>query len=410
MAQFYIIRRIGEGQWESIGVSFGNGDEAQAYVQGRNADAKKRKSRERFRVERVLGTDEEEAGRKWRERERRRFETKQYKAVAWATEPWFLGSKYADLHYIHLSEHEGGMVAYTKDEDAGMGDRQTRVRPGKYLKEYFGNVLKEPEIAKWCAVMGTTVGDSDLKFATTPDDIIRVYRRGPHSCMKAHKSSGVYGGFDLAVAYIERDGKITARTVCWPAKKRYVRIYGDGTRLQRALHDEGYSPSIDMRGARISRIPYGKFGFVMPYCDFAGVCRDEFTYLRLGYGDIPAYGQDSGHVSSLKACQKCNRLYRIECRCSVDHCWYCGGQTNGQTKDLDNEYVCQTCIANKKMRYARCCDRYLPAEDRECNCKEPQLQLIKEIYSGQKVLGWMLPALMVADGLAMAAWMTGGLG
>jgi hypothetical protein len=50
----------------------------------------------------------------------------------------------------------------------------------------------------------------------------------------------LYGSGDFAVAYIEQNGEITARAVCAPARKVYVRVYGDEARLDKLLQDAGF--------------------------------------------------------------------------------------------------------------------------------------------------------------------------
>ena len=56
----------------------------------------------------------------WHEREQNRLRLNHAFTV-----PFFVSSKYID-HYVHLSVDTPGMLAYTKDVESGIQDRQTR--------------------------------------------------------------------------------------------------------------------------------------------------------------------------------------------------------------------------------------------------------------------------------------------
>ena len=111
------------------------------------------------------------------------------------------------------------MVAFTEDAAKGAADRQTRLKVGVYLTRYFGDVLSSDAIRDIATAFTAEREEHTIMFAATADEIERVYTSGPHSCM-AHAASDyassihpvrVYAAGDLQVAYIERDGNITAR-------------------------------------------------------------------------------------------------------------------------------------------------------------------------------------------------------
>src|SRR5262245_15709183 len=77
----------------------------------------------------------------WRNRETRRFEDKTYIDVPWLWADWYQNSPLKPLHFAHLSLQMPGMVAYTPTEEHGIQDRQLRVRPAKYLQDFFGTHL-----------------------------------------------------------------------------------------------------------------------------------------------------------------------------------------------------------------------------------------------------------------------------
>src|SRR4051812_41156590 len=63
----------------------------------------------------------------WRERETKRFRDKTYTQVPW-TGRW--RDNYPD-HFVHVSKKELGKVAFTEDEEKGLLNRKTRMRPGR---------------------------------------------------------------------------------------------------------------------------------------------------------------------------------------------------------------------------------------------------------------------------------------
>jgi hypothetical protein len=87
-----------------------------------------------------------------------------------------------------------------------------------------------------------------------------------------------YATGDFGVAYLERHGSITARSVVVPERKLYVDIYGDYDRLSAALKNAGYRRSDrrdDFLGLKLKAIkrqdePYrDRPGYwVRPHLDF----------------------------------------------------------------------------------------------------------------------------------------------
>lgn len=235
---------------------------------------------------RSVATDEN-----WKEREAARFRDGTYYPCPWDSEPWWHGSGPDKEHFAHVAIEKSSMVAFTKDEEAGMADRQKRMSPGGYLTEYFGDVLTGQQIRAWSAEFSIQFDPAQLKFAKSAEEISHVYQNGPDSCMSAgiHKYSSnkkhpsvAYAGPDLAVAYLEDNDRILARSVVWPEKKIYVRFYGDVERLRAALERQGYKQG-DLSGARMARIPFVVEGkskrFVFPYLDRNNFVTDDGEYL-----------------------------------------------------------------------------------------------------------------------------------
>lgn len=220
--------------------------------------------------------------RNWKQRERDRFDRGDYMHVPWN------GQHYSEpdaitWHYPHLSIKTPGLLAYTKTEEHGVLDRQTTIKPGKYLTEFWSKYLTTDQIASYVAQC--VAYTADLQLAQTPKDCETIYIHGPRSCMSrsANRYQGhvhparVYAGphSDLTIAY-QGDlsaGKVSARCVVWPAKKIAVRVYPDmNAPLVHVLKAAGYtiesSYSDVLEGAKITAIEDSNdHGFIMPYID-----------------------------------------------------------------------------------------------------------------------------------------------
>jgi hypothetical protein len=167
----------------------------------------------------------------------------------------------ADLHLVrHLDPKAKGQ---TNDKGELFFDYRkdfTTQKPGKFLTTFFADKLTTPRIADLAADFRTQGTPPKLNFARTADEIEDIYNRGPSSCMKKSKaefhgainSVRSYAGPDLAVAYLDKAGgkTVSARAICWPAKKIYGRMYGDSIALQFALTAAGYT---DVYSGKVAR-------------------------------------------------------------------------------------------------------------------------------------------------------------
>ncbi len=220
----------------------------------------------------------------WREREAARFEQDLYKVPAWSQARfWIQRPPNLIDHFAHVSTDDTRMIAFTEDEAKGEADRQTRIKPGRYLKRYFSNVLDDKRIAylaEWFASGARPLVDvsGGLELAKTSDEIVDVYASDIESCMAYEKCVRVYGAGDLAVAvWRDADGEVAARCLCWPARGVYGRVYPDVDECDFAcalvqamgaqgwvherVHDQGFG------GARILMIRTADDDYVMPYLD-----------------------------------------------------------------------------------------------------------------------------------------------
>lgn len=340
-----------------------------------NDGAKSLSQTTRFTVRKIA----EDKGDEWRKREQHRFETGAYKYV-----PWHDALKAIKDHYVHISIDDPCLVSYTPDADHGAADRQMRTTPARYLKKFYD--MSDPDIAGWSAKFMSA--DNKLLFAETADDIEWVYTHGPSSCMagdadsyqtKGVHPSRVYAAGDLAVAYMQRGGRVTARVVCWPAKKIIGRVYGDVDRILVLLDKKGFY-SGDLTGAKILKIPVARKSeqgtpYVCPYIDGLGCVTDKGDHFVLG-GDYHAIGASNTdgclYLPKMMKCPRCEGEYRDNdarsirtspdepnlywCRtCANAHsviCDHCGYRTPGETgTTVGGRSICQRCLT----RYYREC-------------------------------------------------------
>jgi hypothetical protein len=207
----------------------------------------------------------------WRRREQRRFDLNEYEAL-----PWDL--PVIEDHYAHVSVEDGAKVAFTPSPEKGMVDVQVRMKPGRYLTKFYPH-LSADKVRAYAIALDKAIG---VRFAVTTADIVRVYLNGPNSCMSHATNTyasnpihpcAVYGDSDLQLAYLgakdisEPDFRASARALVWPAKKIWVRIYGDEGRLSAALEELGYSESDSFEGATINVLRTDNGKLVLPYLD-----------------------------------------------------------------------------------------------------------------------------------------------
>lgn len=270
-------------------------------------------------------------------------------------------------HFPHLSIKTPGLVAYTKNDEHGVQDRQTAVKPGRYLEEFFKDRFTSEQIAFYIEQCKATT--SDLQIARSESDIVAIYSKkdcGFSSCMQFKHSVeydfqtatengyrkhpvAVYGDSDLAVAYMgDIAGKITARCVIWPDKKKYTRVYGDAT-LQQILRGNGYTHTTSLIGARVRYIRSGS-GVILPYIDGLSCASRDGDWIILdnegdyqcdhtsGYGcdaqddshdDDSDYGDDDNDYT----CERCNESYAY------------GSMTSGEA----NYHHCDDCLASRML-------------------------------------------------------------
>ena len=284
---------------------------------------------------------------KWRERECERV-----RAGVYIPTPWSGYDRFPD-HFAHMSVKQPGMIAYTENDEKGIADRQTTIKPGRYLEQFYSDWTK--------AVRDRYCGDCSaefqtLQFASTADEIEAVYTadNAPDSCMShgLDEYSGhchpvrVYGGkhSDLVIAWcgdLDKD-TVKARAICWPDKKRYGRVYGHESLLRSLLEAEGYSNG-SMKGAKVAAIKDDNgHGWIMPYIDgisVAKLAKDQKSFV-LGEG-------------STTTCETCGTTHNEP---EYDFtCDTCGG--NFTDDDYAGDGLCNACDEHM-ITCAECNGRY----------------------------------------------------
>lgn len=312
----------------------------------------------------------------------------EYRNLIWENERWWQSNSHIwGLHYPHIATADPNMLAFTESEDKGERDIQTRVRPGRYLKKFFGDILTDKQIAyfaNWQAT-GTRENPWDsltVEFARTKAEIACVYRHGPYSCMRgpfrnlsAHPCT-VYAAGDLAVAYLPRSPTynghghqvtVLARALCWPERKVFGRIYPspdyhreDGFNdyvecdlareaLRNKLKALGWTSTYegedgeDFNGARLLRIEEGNDNFLMPYLDGEYGVRGGRSGEESGYWIMSNDGYDY-------ACNETSGLIDEECEPEpYATCECC-------QEDIYSEYDCNEEVHVGRHTETWCCN------------------------------------------------------
>ncbi len=265
----------------------------------------------------------------WHAREKERFTDGKYFPVPWSDHDRCYE------HFAHLSIETAGLVAYTKTDEHGVSDRQTRVKPGKYLQEFYSDIDRQT-IAEWIAQC--TAQYTQLAIARSTADIVAVYVNGPRSCMAgddgfesdAHPCSA-YGESDLGVAYTGPIDKVSGRCIVWPEKMLHSNIYGDEYVLQSLLKAAGFTRG-SMRGARIRLIRCDS-GYVVPYVDGCTHGSADGKWIVIGSGDINLHNTDGvSPDEEMERCANCNEQYDGD-NYSTPYCQSC----------YDDSYHCEHC-------------------------------------------------------------------
>lgn len=217
---------------------------------------------------------ENAASTNWRGWMQWRFHTGEYVKPVWKDEEW--ANDFPD-HFAHPSAQDPYRIAYIADQTQGLRDKFVVTTPGRYLTQFYSHKLTAVEISRWATKFDS---EAELVFYSTPEEIAEGYKSGISSCMsyqdshfrsKVHPTT-IYGAGDFQLAILKRANRSVGRALVLPAKKRWVRLYGDTNRMADQLSALGYRQGtpMDFVGARLLRMDQvfsDAPGVVMPYLD-----------------------------------------------------------------------------------------------------------------------------------------------
>jgi hypothetical protein len=321
----------------------------------------------------------------WKKRELQKFSNGQYQPCVWQDEKWYTDAKEKvfDKFFPHISLTNTSVIAFTETPEKGMQDIQTPIKPGKFLQRFFGKVLSADEITEWAnRHTEEWAKGPQLKLASTPEEITAVYEMnsGFTSCMQKPVNhfeplinpTRVYANGDLKLGYItDKSGKLLARALVWPEKKKVGRIYGDDYRFRAAVKETlGFETKSNngtydtFAGAKLERIEYEN-GFVVPYIDGQAYIADMGDHLVIngqsGSRVGEAHNQNGIMAGGGKTCARCaqpikKRYHRVITNSSrLDHhdrwcasCWANYGlavEHEGNTLKVYREAFKRTIVA-----------------------------------------------------------------
>lgn len=183
-------------------------------------------------------------------------------------------------HFPHISIDEPSMVAYTPNPEYGVRDRQVRTKVGRYLQQFYGDLITSEQIRS----MANGTKQLNLEFDS---DIRAAYLRGGRdgvtSCMTHpaghcnYSIRGDYhpvdvyqtGAFKVALLHDGFNNEICARALVHEPSRVFVRCYGrEANTLQDRLMEESYSEQNGWDdGIRLRLIRDDDDNVVVPYMD-----------------------------------------------------------------------------------------------------------------------------------------------
>lgn len=252
--------------------------------------------------------------------------------------------------YLHVSKC-GTKVAFVENEDKQKRDIWTVMGYGRYLTKYHPELDNE-QVKEAVNTFNYDHGTSpEVFFGETQDEFIRAINEGPsESCMQGLEYAGhvhpaaVYAAGDIKVAWLERDGRITARTLINKQTKAFSRVYGDEAKLRPLIEAAGYKSKVGaLAGCRLLMIDneHGS-GYIMPYVDAGtgsggGSLNFEevngfFVLNDDGEGESTSVGNDNdGVTESQESKYSCD-----DCGCYLDE--------DGGNCTYHGTIVCDRCL------------------------------------------------------------------
>ena len=210
----------------------------------------------------------------------------------------------SDCDYINNCPHYArvntatGLINYYADVAAMIKGKRTETRPGRFLTRFFvgtnGNAPSNASVKLFAELLKAHAERYELRFVETSDEMRKVYKKGPGSCMQyprlAHEviceddivrnlhPVAVYQSPDIELAYMVdtmREDKIMSRCLIDrrdPEKRKRGIIYGEVAGMENMLKEKGIeSFGNGLRGCRIRKLRLADCHrtYLMPYIDHA---------------------------------------------------------------------------------------------------------------------------------------------
>ena len=180
------------------------------------------------------------------------------------------------LEHPHVSTEEPTKLAYTRNDDHGNRDVQTRTTLGKYLKRHMPTCpdhLLRDFVAKY------TIDLTAMHITFDMEQMLWVLQNGPESCMKREWDTHPYRTYDpmygWGMAYRMEGDTVVSRGLVNKREMGFVRTYkrcSDGgssqpdLALEAWLKTQEYSHMNDWEGCKLAAI-VSNDRYVAPYLD-----------------------------------------------------------------------------------------------------------------------------------------------
>lgn len=358
-----------------------------------------------------------EVTKQWRTRESERFANGDYERVPWSGQSWFNNHpQYGDLHYPHISvESDACLVAFTSDEDKGENDRQTTMKPRRYLQKFFKEYLMGDAygygeqdansiIEDFATRFEVAVAKPTPFFAFDRYHIRLIFELSHHTVARSCMTHGVdsystgsihptevYGAGDIAVAYLidpsdKEHKKVIARALVYWDKKIFSRVYptnGDNgwdRKLKGALIDRGFKKG-NLVGARLLCEENNSGDIICPYLDgISSVHVNEYSRFMIIEHDGEARAENTNGLLNTVTfycescsndmegepnhsdsngndiCQGCYDEYYFYCECCNETAYYEGSE------EVDGETTCADCVSQHAF-FCNDCNTYYPNDE-----------------------------------------------
>jgi len=210
--------------------------------------------------------------------------------VPWASANFWRDSPYAHVHSLHMSVKDNGKVAYAENEAKLVAGVYTALSAGRYLQRFFPD-LGEEAIKEWAERCNAHIAPADLSFISSTDKEgwVRIYEKGPDSCMMGEGCVHVYAHDKsvLRLAYLHRGDEILGRAIVREDKMEYVRVYPNPdstentryqTQLRVKLEEAGYTHG-SLEGCLLD-VEENDDGYTMPYLDYGAGSAQSVEFVQ----------------------------------------------------------------------------------------------------------------------------------